>query len=201
MVSPEPKRARLSLAEGGGRREQVPEEKDHGAPEASSEEARASKENDGPGQNETRDEDERSKVENQETASDQRDHDDTRENERYIYVEKDEGDTFMGFGKYEAMTFRQVYTSDPGYYEWAKRVDSPSSQLRRFVDWVDACKDDDDGKTLLTVGKHKGQSYSYIANHFPGYVDWIRALNTPCKELKDFLEWTKTQNVLSSCRK
>jgi len=188
VVSPEPKRARLGLErEGveGGKYEREAEvtmcELDDrgGAPELRDEEG--SPEN---------------KDESHTGTAETRDEKETKGTEKYIYVEKDEGDTFMGFGKYEVMTFRQVYTSYPGYYKWAKRVTSPSPQLKRFIDWVDATEANARGKTILTVGKHAGHSYSYIANHCPGYVDWIRSLETPCPELKEFIEWTKTQKKL-----
>lgn len=175
VVTPEAKRARSSFIEGEDGENAAPEMRDEG-------DAASPQGKDEPIESEPREK--------------EKDASESKHDEQYLYVEKDEGDTFMGFGKYEAMTFRQVYTSNPGYYEWGKRVGFPSPQLKRFLDWVDASKEDDVAKTILIVGKHAGHSYSYVANHFPGYVDWVRALDAPCKELKEFIDWTKTQKTL-----
>lgn len=86
--------------------------------------------------------------------------------------EDDEGDTIMGFGRHFDKTFRQVYQEYPGYYKWAKRIDSPSPRLQRFLDWVDGDIARPNENTILTIGKHSGRTFSYICRHDPGYVAW-----------------------------
>ena len=125
-------------------------------------------------------------------------------------IKLDEGETLMGFGKYCDLTFRQAYSTDPGYYKWAKKLKDPSEHMKRFLDWVDKSTEDENRSkqtesaksrsvsetTKFSFGKHAGETFSHVAMHDPSYVAWARSLETPNKQLREFVLWVGRSTLL-----
>ena len=103
--------------------------------------------------------------------------------------DQDEGDTLMGFGKHSDKTYQFVATHDPSYWSWMRTQANPSGAMRAFLAWLDGEAEDtssqeegedegegDEGDALMGFGKHKVETYRFVATLDPSYGSWMREL-------------------------
>lgn len=98
-------------------------------------------------------------------------------------------------GKYKFTSFNSLLKIDPVYAKWiVEQADDPktSDNFRSFAWWAkdQAALSDDE---RITSGKHKGRSFAYVAEKFPGYCKWLLDLNLanekPDSPLSKFVIW------------
>lgn len=118
------------------------------------------------------------------------------------------------YGLHNGSTFAQVLERDPVYcrdllnrYEnvtGAARVtlrgSLSSRELYSFVCWLRSSNvtiPANDSVTIpvnnnvLLVGTHRGKSYNYVYNSFPGYCDWVLRIESPTPALFHFQQFVR----------
>jgi len=103
-----------------------------------------------------------------------------------------EGQEIFNFGRHKGKTFQQIAQDEPNYHEkymymLAKNREEPNPVLSRYIAWFEKknrhasatvqCSSetriisqaDDSGEDIFTFGKHKGQSFSWVASNDPSY--------------------------------
>jgi uncharacterized protein (DUF3820 family) len=103
---------------------------------------------------------------------------------------KDEGDTRMGFGKYEKKTFREAHAMNPGYYKWAKKQSQPCLQMKRYIKWAHEYE----GETTMGFGKYPDKTFREVRSQHPGYYRWAKDQTSPGAQLRRFLDWVEEED-------
>jgi len=103
-------------------------------------------------------------------------------------LELEEGDdnritaeSIMGFPKYPNLTNREIMINHHDFVDWAKRKKKEGTAFGRLLDfvnnWVEESEEevsklsqsDDSGEEQFTFGKHRGQSFRWVASNDPSY--------------------------------
>lgn len=101
--------------------------------------------------------------------------------------EGDWGDTRMGFGKYENLTYFEVASQHPEYADWALSVIEPGGPLQDFRSFLETGFDYEG--SIITFGRYAGRSYRYVARNHPEYLDWARRQEQPSVALQHLIDW------------
>lgn len=114
--------------------------------------------------------------------------------EQSIPTQRDVGGVIKQ-GKYRSTSFDSLLKVDPVYAKWiCEKADDPKTNdnFRSFAWWAkgQAALSDDE---RIPFGKHKGRSFAYVAEKFPGYCKWLLDSNSanekPDSPLSKFVTW------------
>ena len=87
-------------------------------------------------------------------------------------VKSKEPKTVLNFGKYKGESFKSIWENNPDYCIWILLHSNCKQQ--DFTNWIMGLHPRKSFDHLIvTFGKHKGKSFSYIYENERGYCEWI----------------------------
>lgn len=73
-------------------------------------------------------------------------------------------------------------------YGYGSTSRSPAYKKKDTRSWLQLGR-----ASVLNIGKHRGKTYMDIYNTSPGYCDWVRRVDNPSGELRDFRDWLERE--------